>query len=261
MRPRRAAALITLSIAGLVGYAVTARAVSRRRTAADDREVRDEIQKVREPEGEAVAEVVGPIGKQWLHIPLSVVVGTWLFHRGAGRRAFVPLLASVSSDLLSRVFDHLPPNRKPPPGHPDQKKPSFASGHANETTAVAFTTAYVMTREEAVDAAPAFAVATVLAVASPASRMYLDRHWASDVVGGWCLGIAIAAGCAAIYEASGPQPVSAAAACRLRRGSSCCSARAGTSRCATPCPSRAPHRPAASSCRTSACRQSSTSGR
>jgi undecaprenyl-diphosphatase len=200
MRPQRSAALLSLSIAGLIGYAFIARAVSNRRTAADDKEVRDEIQQARAPEGETVAAVVGPLGKEWLHIPVSAVISGVLLRRGTGARAIVPLLASVGSDVASRVFDRLPPNRKPPPGHPNQQKACFPSGHANETTAVAFTTAYVMAREGRLAAGPAFAVATILAVASPASRMYLDRHWTSDVIAGWCLGAAIAAASAAIYE-------------------------------------------------------------
>ena len=205
MRPRSPAALLTLSIAGLVGYVMVARAVSRRRTAAGDGELRDGIQETRAPQGEAVAEVVAPIGKEWLHIPASALVSAWLWRQQTGARPFVPLLASVTSELASRAFDRLPPNRKPPPGHPNQQKPSFPSGHANETTAVAFTTAYVMARQERLAAGPAFAVATALAIASPASRMYLDRHWASDVIAGWCLGGAIAAACAAIYESLPPR--------------------------------------------------------
>lgn len=200
MRPQPRAALLSLSIAGLIGYAIVARAVARQRTVAEDHDVRDEIQETRAPGGEAVAEVVQPIGKEWLHIPVSAVISGWLYRRRAGRRAIVPLLASVTSELASRLFDRLPPNRKPPPGHPNQQKASFPSGHANETTAVAFTTVYVLTREDAVAAAPAFAIATILAIASPASRMYLDRHWATDVVAGWCLGVSIAAASAAIYE-------------------------------------------------------------
>ena len=201
MRPQSSSALLTLSIAGLIGYAIVARAVMHRRTAVGDQDVRDGIQEARAPEGEAVAEVVQPIGKEWLHIPVSALTSGVLYYRGAGQRAIVPLLASVTSELASRLFDRLPPNRKPPPGHPNQHKPSFPSGHANETTAVAFATAYVMAREEAVAPGAAFAVATILSIASPASRMYLDRHWTSDVVAGWCLGGSIAAASAAIYEA------------------------------------------------------------
>jgi membrane-associated phospholipid phosphatase len=200
MRPRSPAAFLILSIAGLVGYGIVARAVSRRRTAADDTQLRDQIQHARQPEGEAVAEVVSRTGKEWLHIPVSALVSGMLLRRGAGTRAMVPLLASVSSELASRAFDRLPPNRKPPPGHPNPHKPSFPSGHANETTAVSFATAYVLAREGAVTAAPAFAVATILSIASPGTRLYLDRHWTSDVLGGWCLGGAIAAASAAIYE-------------------------------------------------------------
>ncbi|MEO7133177.1 MAG: phosphatase PAP2 family protein [Vicinamibacterales bacterium] len=205
MRPQSSAALLTISIAGLIGYALVARAVSRRRTDADDRELRHEIQDARAPKGDAVAEVVQPIGKEWLHIPVTAVASGLLFRRGAGMRALVPLLASITSEVASRVFDRLPPNRKPPPGHPDQHKPSFPSGHANETTAVAFTTAYVMAREKRIGAAPAFATATILSIASPASRVYLDRHWTSEVIAGWCLGGSIAAACAAIYESLTPE--------------------------------------------------------
>ena len=205
MRPQSSAVLLTLSIAGMIGYALVAQAVSRRRTVADDVEVRDEIQDVRDSTGEAVAEVVDPIGKEWLHVPVSALISGALIRQGVGARAALPLFASVTSELASRVFDSLPPNRKPPPGHPNQKKPSFPSGHANETTAVTFTTAYVMAREGKMAAGPAFAIAVVLSIASPASRLYLDRHWTSDVIAGWCLGGSIAAACAAIYESLAPE--------------------------------------------------------
>jgi undecaprenyl-diphosphatase len=203
MRPLPSVALLTLGIAGVAGYAMTARAVSQRRVSADDRMVRDKVQESRESEGESVAEVVGPIGKEWLHIPIAAVLGAYLIRRDTRRvRAMMPLAASVTSELASRVFDRLPPNRTPPPGHPDPNNPSFPSGHANETTAVAFTSAYVLAREGMVAAPPAFAIATILSIASPASRMYLDRHWISDVCGGWCLGLTIFAAYAAMYEST-----------------------------------------------------------
>jgi undecaprenyl-diphosphatase len=203
MRPIRPTALLSLSIAGLIGYYIVARSVSRRTVAADDRQVRDEIQKSRDVEGDKVAAAIGPIGKQWLHIPASALLSAYLMRQGMGVRGSLPLAASVTSDMVSRLFDRLPPNRKPPPGHPNQKKPSFPSGHANETTAVALTSAYLLSRAGYVAPVPAFSVAVVLSTASPTSRMYLDRHWLSDVIGGWLLGLATATACAALYESAG----------------------------------------------------------
>jgi membrane-associated phospholipid phosphatase len=205
MRPQSPTKLLAVSVAGLIGYVLVARAVSRRRTAGEDRKVRERIQQAREPEADAMAEVVSRIGKEWLHIPAAAVLGGVLLKKGAGSRAALPLIASVTSDMMSRLFDRLPPNRRPPPGHPAQDKPTFPSGHANETTAVALTSAYVLAREGMVNATPAFAVATIMAVASPGTRMYLDRHWTTDVFGGWCLGISLAAACAATYELASPR--------------------------------------------------------
>lgn len=41
-----------------------------------------------------------------------------------------------------------------------------------------------------------------LALATGLSRLILDRHWASDVIGGYCAGIALGATRAGIYELS-----------------------------------------------------------
>jgi undecaprenyl-diphosphatase len=32
------------------------------------------------------------------------------------------------------------------------------------------------------------------------TRLYLDVHWTTDVVGGWAVGLFVAAMCAALYE-------------------------------------------------------------
>ncbi len=174
--------------------------VARRGTVAQDLEIREKIQDARVPAGDAVAEATGPLGKEWLHGPLAGALVLYLRSRGAGMGSALPAVASAAAEIASRALDRTPPHRTPPPGHPQRHKPSFPSGHANETSAVALTSAYVLAREELLPAAPAFIVAAALSIASAFGRLYLDRHWASDTAGGTLLGISIASACAAMYE-------------------------------------------------------------
>jgi len=39
-----------------------------------------------------------------------------------------------------------------------------------------------------------------IALAAGASRIYVDRHWATDLVGGWALGATTGALCALWYD-------------------------------------------------------------
>jgi hypothetical protein len=43
-------------------------------------------------------------------------------------------------------------------------------------------------------------LALAIPLASSGARLYQDRHWTSDIVGGWLAGIALAAWSAAAYE-------------------------------------------------------------
>lgn len=76
----------------------------------------------------------------------------------------------------------------------------FPSGHATGTMAVAVTLAYVLARERIAPARAAVMAAVVFSLLVGWSRLYLDVHWATDVIGGWAIGLAIAAGGAAVYE-------------------------------------------------------------
>ncbi|MEO6212627.1 MAG: hypothetical protein ABIP65_03270, partial [Vicinamibacterales bacterium] len=161
MRRTAPSTLLLISAAALVGFGYTAVLVARRRTERADHDARDELQAARTPAGDAAAQASGPLGKEYLHFPVSVGTAFALYHRGLGWRATVPVLASAASELLNRLVTYTLHIRVVPPGHPehDKQKPSFPSGHAMETTAVALGTAYVMAREEIVPATPAFAVA------------------------------------------------------------------------------------------------------
>jgi undecaprenyl-diphosphatase len=203
---RRYSPTVLCSISALSGAAFifVSRQVSRRQTARRDRQVRQRLRQRRRTAGDTVAHATNPLGKEWFHIPAALALSLYVArqrrkHRHA-RGAFAPVVASAAAEVLSRALDRLPPHRRPPAGHPKPHKPSFPSGHALETTAVAGTSAYVLARENLAAAPAAFGTAAALSLASTVGRLYLDRHWASDAVAGIALGVSIAAACAALYE-------------------------------------------------------------
>jgi len=101
---------------------------------------------------------------------------------GASGRAFV--LESVIALLpvnLSVEGLKWCVNRTRPDGDTKRSNSSFPSSHA----ANAFTMAAVITRRWRRAAIPAWLVATFVAI----SRIYLDRHWLSDVVFALVLGV------------------------------------------------------------------------
>jgi undecaprenyl-diphosphatase len=196
--------LLAIASAGAIGYVQLSRAISKRRTVAKDRKIRTQVQRWRAPIGDAIATGLGPLGKEWVTIPATAALGRYLMIRDVGARSALPFVASVTAESIAHAMDHIKPHRHVPPGHPEQHKDSFPSGHANKTTAAAITGAYVLSREQLLDPAPAFAIAVLLSLLSPLSRLYLDRHWPADLIAGWLLGGSVAAGCAAIYELSEP---------------------------------------------------------
>jgi membrane-associated phospholipid phosphatase len=197
---RRDQLLVATSAVALACFAVLARSVARRDTREQDHRFREVVVRNQGPVDRALAKAVGPLGKEWLHAPVALLIALVLWQRGAGRRAALPLIASISAELVNRLCEGTLHIRKPPPGKRERHKPSFPSGHALETAAVALTSSYVLAREGAVTAARSAAAAVALAAASGGGRVYLDRHWVSDSVGGYLLGVGIAAACGALYE-------------------------------------------------------------
>ena len=79
---------------------------------------------------------------------------------------------------------------------------SFPSAHATTSAAISCTLAYVFWRERLVPGAAALLGAVTVPLLVGVSRVYLDVHWAADVVGGWCAGLVIAALSAGLYNGS-----------------------------------------------------------
>jgi len=209
----RAIALGAISLAAAVGFAALALATAQRRTAHADHKLRKKVAPKRGHPVRKAADAMSPAGKWWTYIPAAAAASAYLVKANGtdaneaprSRRvgAGAVFLAGVVATALNPAFDHWLPQPPPPPGHKSRKKPVFPSGHAFGPSAVGLTTAYVLSREEMVAPAAAFPAALAVPLVTAGARMLLEKHWASDVLGGALAGATVAAACAAAYEAAG----------------------------------------------------------
>jgi len=126
----------------------------------------------------------------------------------AGRR-FLPaalvILAFLTAHGLSSSVKLLVHRERPYPVHVFSSRPdsySFPSGHALEATALYVTAALLAARYGLRTRARRWLVigSLLLAFLIGFSRVYLGYHYATDVIGGWAAGLAIALTCAWLDE-------------------------------------------------------------
>jgi membrane-associated phospholipid phosphatase len=142
----------------------------------------------------------GYSGKSWVHGPAAALLASYVNHRGSLEGSRAINLASTLSTSASKTFDWALKHRAPPPGRHAPREQSFPSGHTLETAALALTIAHVLWREGIADPRVAFPVAALVPLLEGAGRLYLDRHWTTDVIAGLLGGVTIAAVCALGYE-------------------------------------------------------------
>jgi undecaprenyl-diphosphatase len=106
----------------------------------------------------------------------------------------------VASALLPLVLDRVSRFRSPPPERRDHEQ-SYPSGHALQTSSMAIVSSYV-SRREGMAAPPWAASLGLLSLATGLGRLLLDRHWASDILGGYLAGISLGTASAGLYELS-----------------------------------------------------------
>ncbi|WP_438022864.1 phosphatase PAP2 family protein [Sorangium sp. So ce233] len=194
-----AATLLGTAAAAALGFGVLADRVAERKTRDLDKRARRKAKKRAKRALKKAAERSGPLGKWYVHVPLSLLAAGALQRQGKTGGALTLAGASLGAAALSRLLDRAVKHRPPPPGRHEPWEQSFPSGHALETTAVAIAGGYVLVREQL--AGPW--VVAPLALASAASgvgRLVLDRHWSTDAVGGYLAGIALGTACAGAYE-------------------------------------------------------------
>ena len=134
-------------------------------------------------------------------IPLTMAVGGWLWRkRGlpiAGAVVMSPAISLAIFLAVKRIY-----RRKRPDGGARLHELTYAfpSGHAAASAAVFGTASYVLWREGMLSRGAAEALAGTGTLLVGASRVYLDVHWTTDVLGGWAVGSLVAALSAAVYE-------------------------------------------------------------
>jgi hypothetical protein len=208
-----AAVLFAVSAAAGAAFAGMAAASAARKTVRADNHLhatmRRTVKGAAREKARAAASPMDKVGKWWAYTPVALVSAAVVFtasppaRRGRrGRRIgaltllVVPAVARATSKSLDRWLPQPRVGRRSrPTGHP-----VFPSGHALGVSAVAFTTGYVVVREGLARPRIVLPAAALAPVVVGLGRLVREKHLASDTLGGWLAGAAIAALHAGAYE-------------------------------------------------------------
>ena len=184
------------------GFVALTRAVAQGKTARWDHRAKRAVHAAGGKQALSVAShATTPLGKWWGQVPAALLTAVKLRNKGRVGAAWAIAGTSVVAAVLPPVLDRLTVQRLSPRERRGGPKPSYPSGHALRTSAMAISVGYVMHRERL--AAPGWLTPLApLSLATGLGRLILDRHWTSDVAGGYCAGIALGAASAGLYELS-----------------------------------------------------------
>jgi membrane-associated phospholipid phosphatase len=141
------------------------------------------------------------IGSPLVMVAIALVAGAWFYKRRGRSKAGVVIAAPAVGGLISGIIKLLY-GRVRPAGAAllNERTFSFPSGHAATSAAVVVTLCYVLAREGTISWTAAIIVGGSVPLVVGLTRLYLDVHWTTDVVGGWTVGLFVAAMSAALYE-------------------------------------------------------------
>ena len=133
----------------------------------------------------------GPLGMTLIAASIMAVM-VW---RWRSRTPLIMMMITVAGSLTFTLVGKALVGRVRPPQvdavPPYETSPSFPSGHALNSTAIAGMVAYLMLLHLTCQLARVLVVlaATCWAVAIGLSRVFLGHHWLSDVMMGWVIGL------------------------------------------------------------------------
>ena len=184
----------------LIAFAMLGAYVARGETSAIDNGVRVFVLAHRPPLLGTVLRLITIAGSVTPMVLCAVVTALLLAARGRLRAAAALLVAPAGAVVaylaLKNVFERTRPSGI---GNIIEGTYSFPSAHATTSAAVCCTLAYICWRERILRGPAALALCTVTPALIGGSRVVLDVHWATDVLGGWLAGLCIAALAAVLY--------------------------------------------------------------
>jgi undecaprenyl-diphosphatase len=197
------AAVVIFGVLALLAFAKLGEDVFEHETTTFDGVVRHWVVTHQSRPVSVFFQAVSTIGSVTPMICVAVLGAVVLLSRGkphvASAVLVAPAAAVVAYLTLKSAFARARPSGL---GNILEGTYSFPSAHATSSSAICCTLAYVFWRERLVNGATAVTFAIVVPLLVGASRVYLDLHWTTDVLGGWSAGVLIAALSAALYNST-----------------------------------------------------------
>jgi len=179
-----------------------ASSIDERRASSIDRRVRRAMQTPAMTRVRRLLAPLFPLGLPGAFIPAAHLVARGLERRGlAGGPAIVTAawFGWLGQRGVKLVYHRERPLR---PGV-RRRTDSYPSGHTTGITAVALTAAAVLAQRAVISHRAAKRLAFGAPAVMGAYRVIADEHWATDVLGGWLCGAAIAISCTALLGDAG----------------------------------------------------------
>lgn len=204
-RPRELAAhatlLVGVSAAALAACAKVGEDVFNHESGPFDEPIRDWVLAHQVPALRSAFLVATRVGAPSVVIPSTALVAAWLWRRRGLPIAGAVVLAPAAATALFLAIKRVYARARPAGGaRLHELTYAFPSGHATASAAVLGTLAYVLWREGLLSRDEAVVMATAAPLVIGTSRVYLDVHWTTDVLGGWSLGALVTALSATVYE-------------------------------------------------------------
>jgi membrane-associated phospholipid phosphatase len=163
-----------------------------------DHAVRDYMRAHQSAAGTGIWSALTRLGERQVLIPLALIAG-WPLLRRHWPWFFVLLFCALFSGEVASILKNGFEVPRPPLGLSERDSFSFPSGHTIAAASITAVLGYLALRERILPVTY-IAAGTLLVLLVAISRVYLDMHWFSDVVGGALIGASFSTGVCALFE-------------------------------------------------------------